>query len=649
MFYRMLCLATLLALTSQGVKAQVDLDAYIKRDAFVSIKLSPTGEYLAATVPMEDRTALAILRRADNKVTAHLAFTSNTHVADVEWVNDERVLLSVEEKFGQLDEPQSTGELYGINADGSGSGLLLGQRVSGGGLGTRIKGKKAERIAGALTDSLKDDARNVIVSVWPMGVEAPFTSAERMDVYTGRRILVTRAPVRRADFFTDNAGEVRFASGSASNNVNQLYYRQGDDWRLINDEGVTRHMETPIGFSADNAIAYLQVEQARGPDAVVAWDTRSGERREVLRDGVGDPLRILFRNGSHVPVGAMVMGGKPKTLFFDEGSEEARLYRSLEAAFPGESVFITSSTSDGRQVLVQTQSDRNPGDFYLFDTAKKKAEFLLARRQWFDPKKTAPAEPILLKARDGVELHGFLTKPDNAKGLVVMPHGGPFGIHDDWFFDTDTQMLADAGYAVLRLNFRGSGGYGRAFHHAGGQQWGRAMQDDVTDATRWALARGVAKADRVCIYGASYGAYAALMGAAKEPSLYRCAAGYVGVYDLPMMFNRGDISDSRSGELFLREWLGAPGSLAEVSPVNLADRIKVPVFLAAGGEDMRAPVQHTQRMEAALKRAGVPVEALYYPTEGHGFYMDAHRREYYTKLLDFLAANLGGARAKASQ
>jgi dipeptidyl aminopeptidase/acylaminoacyl peptidase len=645
----MLGVAALLALATQGAHAQVDLDAYIKRDAFVSIKLSPTGEFLAATVPMEDRTALAILRRSDNKVTAHLAFTSNTHVSDVEWVNDDRVILGVEEKFGQLDEPQSTGELYGINADGSGSGLLLGQRVAGGGLGTRIKGKKAERIAGALTDSLKDDARNVIVSVSPLGVEAPFTSAERMDVYTGRRILLTKAPVRRASFFTDNAGEVRFASGAASNNVNQLYYRDGGDWRLLNDEGVTGHIETPLGFSPDNAIAYLQVEQASGPDAVVAWDTRSGERREMLRDAVADPLRILYRNGSRVPVGAMVMGGKPKTLFFEESSEESRLYHSLEAAFPESSVFVTSSTSDGSQLLVQTQSDRSPGDFYLFDTAKKKAEFLFARRQWFDPAKMAAAMPITLNARDGVELHGYLTRPDNAKGLVVMPHGGPFGVHDDWFFDTDTQMLADAGYAVLRLNFRGSGNYGRAFRHAGGRQWGRAMQDDVTDATRWALAQGVAKADKVCIYGASYGAYAAMMGAAKEPGLYRCAAGYVGVYDLAMMFNRGDISDRRSGEVYLREWLGAPGTLAEVSPVNLADRIKIPVFLAAGGEDERAPIQHTEKMEAELKRAGAPVNVLYYPTEGHGFYMDAHRREYYTRLLDFFAANLGGARAKTGQ
>jgi dipeptidyl aminopeptidase/acylaminoacyl peptidase len=128
---------------------------------------------------------------------------------------------------------------------------------------------------------------------------------------------------------------------------------------------------------------------------------------------------------------------------------------------------------------------------------------------------------------------------------------------------------------------------------------------------------------RICIYGASYGAYSAMMGAAREPGLYQCAAGYVGVYDLPMMYTRGDIQDRGSGVTYLREWLGDPAKLGAVSPVNLAERIKVPVFLAAGGEDKRAPIQHTERMEAALKRAGTPVESLYYKTEGHGFYTEA--------------------------
>jgi len=262
----------------------------------------------------------------------------------------------------------------------------------------------------------------------------------------------------------------------------------------------------------------------------------------------------------------------------------------------------------------------------------------------------APMQPIALPARDGLQLHGWLTRPKNAAAgqplpLVVLPHGGPFGIVDEWEFDSDTQLLAQAGYAVLRLNYRGSGGYGRSFQQAGARQWGGTMQDDLTDATRWAIAQGHADPQRICIYGGSYGGYAALMGVAKEPDLYRCAVGYVGVYDLQMMrSDNGRIA--RWTRTWSDEWVGSDSQqLADASPTRLADRIKVPVLLVAGGEDEVAPVEHTRRMERALRSAGVPVETMYVANEGHGFYKPENKRAYYTKLLDFFATHLGGQRA----
>lgn len=176
-------------------------------------------------------------------------------------------------------------------------------------------------------------------------------------------------------------------------------------------------------------------------------------------------------------------------------------------------------------------------------------------------------------------------------------------------------------------------------------EWGGRMQDDLTDATLWAASQGIADPKRICLYGASYGAYALLMGVAKEPDLYRCVAGYVGAYDLRLKHRR-DSNRSRSGRTWAGEWMGEAESLPARSPVTLADRIKVPVFLAAGGKDERAPVVHTEKMEKALKSAGVPVESLYFPTEGHGFYTREHRREYYQRLLAFLSRHLGGKTAK---
>lgn len=643
-----------LGMFAGAAQAQVDVDAFLRNNQFQDLKISPDGQYFAATVPKEDRTGLAILRRSDNALTGSFSLGRHTHVGQFHWANDNRVLLDVAQKFGSIDQPYSTGELFAVNAASGRAEILIGYRVSGGREATLIKPKKeAEQAAAKLVDLLPGDDRNVIVSITPFTKDITYSTAERLDITSGRRILVARSPVQQSQFSIDNKGEVRFVYGAASDNSNRLYYRdgQGSEWRLINDERATAHIELPLGFSEDNKTAYLRVENAQGPDSIVAWDIASDQRKVVLRDPVADPGVILYRLNTSIPVGAMVLTDRQHTRFFDEQGADARQYHSLEAAFGGDAVLITSGTRDGRQLVLQVWSDANPGEFFLFDTQARRAEHIAASRDWVDPRAAATVKGIELKARDGLVLHGFLTRPRGGEGkalpMVVLPHGGPFGEHDSWQYDPETQMLAAAGYAVLQVNYRGSSNYGRAFQQAGAQQWGLAMQDDLTDATRWAIAQGYADASRICIYGASYGGYAALMGVAKEPSLYKCAAGYVGIYDLPMRFSRGLAQETQSGETSLREWMGDPAKLASTSPTNLADRIKVPVFLAAGGQDERAPIEHTKKMAAALQKAGVPVQTLYYGTEAHGFYTLEHRREYYTKLLAFLAQSLGGQSATA--
>ncbi len=624
----------------------VELDRYLREEAFTDIKISPGGAYVAATIPLEDATAVAILRTEDMKLVGSFRPPRNNHAGSFDWVSDERLLVGLAEKLGRLDAPQSTGELYGINADGKAGKLLVGYRVQDQQLGTHIGGQRGGAVAAFLTDELAGDDRNALIAVWPFA-ENPYTQIERMDVLTGGRVTVARSPVQRASFVTDNAGEVRFAIGSSADNVRKLYYRAGggSDWLLINDESLSDRIDAPLGFSADGKLAYLWVEQPAGPDAIVSWNPQTNERQTLLRDEMVDPGLVIFQPGTRVPVGALFYGDTPRARFFDENSSTSRLYRSLQAALGGP-VFVTSSTRDGRTVLLRTWSGRNPGDFYLYDTVAKSARHLASRSEWIDPETSAEVRPISLKARDGLPLHGFLTVPHGSQGrnlpMVVVPHGGPFGEFDEGNYNRETQMLAAAGYAVLQVNFRGSSNYGRAHTRAGKRQWGQAMQDDVTDATRWVIEQGVADRNRICIYGASYGAYAAMMGPVREPGLYQCAAGYVGIYDLALMYARGDIQDDRSGLAYLREWVGPAKELDAHSPVQLAAQVRVPVFLAAGGEDQRAPVIHTRSMEAALKRAGTPVESLYYKTEGHGFYTLEHQREYYTKLLAFLSRSLGG-------
>jgi dipeptidyl aminopeptidase/acylaminoacyl peptidase len=650
-FARLCCLTLAAMLSANPAPAAVDVSEFVRRDTFKQIKISPTGEFLAATVPREDRTGLVILRRETGERTAAFALGKDMHVEDFVWVNDERVLMSLSEAYGQRDQPQLTGELVGVNADGSRLVNLVGYRVQSGGAGTRIKPREAETVAAFLVDDLPDDDKNVVVAIWPFAQD-PFARAERMDVYTGRRTTAARVPVQRARFSTDNQGVVRFARGAGTDNVSKLYYRTGDgaEWQLVNDEAQTNRVEVVLGFSGDDKTAYLQVEHPQGPDSVVAFDVATGERKPVMRDDDVDPWLVIHETGaSRAPVGLALMDGKPRTVFFDDASDDARLQRTLEAAFKGHSVLVTSSTKDGRLSLVQVFSDANPGDFYLFDRQAMQATSIIAQREWLMPAQMATMEPIKLAARDGLELHGYLTRPRGAPEgklpLVVLPHGGPYGVFDKWGFSEEVQLLAKAGYAVLQVNFRGSGNRGRAFHQAGARQWGLTMQDDVTDATRWAVEQGIADPARICIYGASYGAYAALVGVAREPELYRCAAGYVGVYDLPMMV-KDDSGNGKSSRTWLTDWIGEPGSLEGRSATDMASQVKVPVFLAAGGEDKVAPVKHTEAMAAALKRAGVPVETLYYRNEGHGFYDENNRIEYYAKLLDFLSRHIGGAKAK---
>lgn len=628
----------------------LDLTPYLKRDQIERIKISPDGDYFALTMPMEDRTVLGIVRRKDKAATARVTSGVNSVVDDFWRAGNERVVISMAQRFGSRDETAAIGELHAIDADGKNGRLL----ASPYGTNPDINGAQLKMDLDPATymlETLPDDQRNILVATIRFGGD-PNVRVDKLDIQTGRRRTVATAPVRRADFVTDRQGRIRFASGADVTNASKLSYRDNDDapWRLINDAASSKHREFPLGFSADGSLAYMRVEQDTGTDVLAAWDPITGKSTPLLHDDTVDPYRILRDLDGITPIGASYMSDRVRNRFFDEKAPTAKLYRSLEKAFDGNAVYITSATRDRRLVLVYVWSDRNNGDYYLFDTVNTHADRVFSRREWFPPDAVPASTQVSFTARDGLELHGYLTRPLHAEAgtplpLIVMPYGGPFGIFDKWEFDDDTQLQAVAGYAVLRVNYRGSANYWRSFTVAGAKEWGGCMQDDLTDATRWAIAQGMADASRVCLYGASDGGYAALMGVAKEPGLYRCAAGYVGVYDLDMMA-RDTARYARWAKNWTGDWLGARDTLAARSPVNLASQIKVPVFLAAGGKDERAPIEHTKRMERALNAAGVPVESLYFPNEGHGFCAEPHRRAYYTRLLAFLSKQLGGSTAK---
>ncbi|HAI59693.1 MAG TPA: peptidase S9 [Xanthomonadaceae bacterium] len=624
------------------------VDKLIRDDVFIDVALSPDGEHFAATTRKQGRTGLVIGRVDDMSLVSTLAGGTDSHVSGFWWVNDTQVVASMGESFGQLEAPRDFGELWVLSAaERARPRLIAGWRGAELTTGTRLARNQDHTSFVFMADPLRSDDRAILVSVESFeSVGEGYSTAERLDLVSGRRSVVARAPVPRASFKVDHEGEVRFAWGAGADNRMRTYYRtsRGAAWRLVNDESESDRVVVPIGFAADNSMAYVQSSHPQGPDSIDRLDLSTLQRTIVLRDANVDPHRVLFDPETGAPFGAVFMDGIPRTRFFDAESPPARTQRSLEAAFPGQQVTLRSTTDDGSRQLVVVSSDRNPGDYFHFDRSANQANLWASRSGWIDPARMSPRTPIRITARDGLVLHGYLTVPLGlaSKGLpmIVLVHGGPFGVRDTFGYDSEVQLLAARGYAVLQINFRGSGGYGAAFVRAGSREWGAAMQDDVTDATRWAIEAGHADPDRICIYGSSYGGYAALMGAAKEPDLYACAAGNVGVYDLGMMFDRGDIQQRRSGQTFLKEWLGTAIG-ADASPVALAERITAPVFLAAGEQDRRAPPEQTLAMAEALKAAGRPPELTIYPREGHGYYLLENRRDYYRRLLAFFDRHLG--------
>ncbi len=368
------------------------LVAHLLRDEkFKDIALSPTGEFFAATAARDKQTFLVIGTLAGARVLAHLSGGSEAHVIDFWWANDTQIVASMGESFGQLEQPRDYGELWVLSAvEGARPKLIAGARGAESTLSTRAAARNTDNNRWVLmADPLRNDDENVLVSVMNMqsGGEG-YATAELMDLTSGRRRVVARAPVARADFIADHAGEVRFATGQNVNNDTITYYRKDakSDWQLVNDQARSGVWIQPIGFSKDNAVAFVWSSRKDGPDAIERLDPRV------------DPHRVIRDPSTDEPIGAVFMDGKPKSQFFDAASPQARTVRSLEAAFPGQAVQLRSATADGNQQLVIVSSDRNPGDFYHLDRAKRSANLWASRADWVMPDQMAEAKPIALKA-----------------------------------------------------------------------------------------------------------------------------------------------------------------------------------------------------------------------------------------------------------
>src|SRR5688572_12280045 len=553
---------------------EVPVGDFFKDPEFTNVTLSPSGKYVTVSVPQGDRTVLAALTVADMKLVGKWDYGSKMHIDEVAWVSDERFLMYVSRKLGRFDARVGSADVYASNVDGS-------KRIDIPNGGTY-----------SIVDYTWDDPESILVV---RSLESAFLS--KLDVYTGEVRTVATAPIHRGSFVIDHEGAVRYAVGIDEENNTVILRRDGERWVPVQKKAMGDAVRWPMGFTPDNKRVYYVASDEGETQRVSVADPEGGGETVLARNENVDPSDYLFSADGKELLAVSFMDGIPGYTFVNRTHPESKVYAGLINAFPDRVLSFDGISRDGRYILVQAYSDVDPGEYFLFDRDTGSAKFLLAAREWIKPEQMSPMDPIVVKARDGRELHGYLTLPKGLpqKGLplILHPHGGPHGPRDDWGFNQEVQFLANRGYAVLQVNFRGSGGYGDAFEAAGYRNWGTSMIDDMTDAVNHVVAQGIADPKRICTYGASYGGYAALQAVVRQPERYRCTVGYVGLYSIPLWMRDSDVAEGSSdtGRNYQKRVFPATeADRVAQSPAFNVDRIKVPVMLVHGAKDERVPI-----------------------------------------------------------
>ena len=633
---------------------------FVRYPDIASPVLSRNGKYFAATAPINGRMNLVVIDLETRKGNALTNF-ANFDVISVNWVGNDRILYTL----GQFNTPTGPGQadgggLFVISRDGSDARTLSPT--------TRECRNRGERVCRRyeLIRTLPNNDEEVIAAGNMRSADS--SDVYRLNVRTGRGTLLAESrPSNVESWVLDRNHVPRVARAWIKDTQTYaIHYRKSESapW-----EEIARYDATvgpafvPLAFEADNETLLVATNEGRDTMAVFKYDPNNRKLGEVVAqhprydmgaNAQGDRVPGVLRDPANDNiVGYQVQGDKPETVWTDPNY--TRLQRMLDGALPG-TVNRFARTPDGDRLLVTSFSDRQPVKWYLLDEKKKTLEEVLSSRPWINPENLVETRPFLLKTRDGLEIPSYYFLPRDHKPGQKLPtvlhiHGGPTVRADRWGEFTygvrEAQILASRGYAVVVPNFRGTPGLGSKVYYGGFGAVGRQMQEDHEDAAKWAIEQGFADPARICIVGASYGGYATLMALAKTPELFKCGVAGLSVSDWELITNSaaGDTAYSPAAAAFARKLTGAdknPAASREVSPVNMASRMKGALFMWAGADDIRTPIEQTRNMQSALERAGNPPKGvLIKPGEGHGYGSVDNNVELYDQMLKFLETQIG--------
>jgi dipeptidyl aminopeptidase/acylaminoacyl peptidase len=629
-------------------------EKFFQHPRLVAASLSPDGQTVAMMMATSStsRVRLYGMDVKSAKITPLAAF-EDADIAGMHWVNPHRLVFELDDRNAPEGELDSASGLYGVNTDGSAMRQLVSRQgeafFQGVGIPSRILPWNTWFVRAV--DGISDDVY-VYHAEEIDEKHSDYLQLQRLNSLHGH-VADVATPPHTFQWIFDPKGELRVVVTDKGNHSKVMAHEPGGkEWVTLGDfEHYVDDRTFRPSYIDQNGTLF--VETRNGRDKTAVWTYDLARRQLADKPWLVSPTYDL--NPDYVTV-----GGKLAGLSFEADAwvtqwvapELTALQSKVDKLLPTTTNHLDVADNGNLDaVLVLATSDRVPGLWFLLDQAKGKLIKLGASMPDIDPKTQATLEPVHYAARDGLEIPAWLTVPAGAERknlpLVVLVHGGPNVRGRSWDWDPETQFLAARGYAVLEPEFRGSTGYGWNLFHAGWKQWGLAMQDDVADGVKWAVAQGIVDPKRVCIAGASYGGYSVLMGLARDPDLYRCGIDWVGVTDMNLMYTAdwSDTSDAAKQygmPLLIGDPVTDAAQLKATSPTNVVARIHAPILMAYGGKDRRVPIEHGELFRDALKKQpGAKVEWVVYGKEGHGWRAVDTRIDFWNRVARFLDANIG--------